>query len=567
MFGVRSLLCGLKAVAQGHDTIVHAGVLRVGSEETGAHELELIAGLCVGQSLFQLAALADDNAVGIQIILVVAALRDGIHVRLGEELVVQAYLGIHGVGGAHPVDGTLDLAAIGRVAVAGLEVGSAVDDSDAAVGVLLDALALDDIAAHQTDFAADGQALELRRRHLGEVLVLDPQLLREGDLAGSGVVGFTVGVVGDVEILGLVGGVVVHHQLDGVQHGDAALRGQVQLAADAGFQLAHINEVVGLGDAGLAHEGEDRRSGVAAAAQAAQGGHAGVIPAVHDAHLHQLTQIALAHDGVGHVQAGELTLLGELGAKNVLDDPVVQRAVVLELEAAHAVGDALDGVLDGVGKIVHRVDAPLIALTVMLGVLDTVDGRVTHIHVGAGEVDFSAEGLFALLELACTHPAEEVEVLFRGAVAPRRGTGGLACVAAAVLAHLVAGQVIDICLTLKDELFGILIALVEVVAAVEDAAVGVGTQPVQVLDDAVDILLPFTGGVGVVEAEVELAAVLVCDGPVDIDRLGAADVQVAIGLRREAGMDLADFAFGEVGVNDLSQKVFICHNGVPPVRA
>ena len=92
-------------------------------------------------------------------------------------------------------------------------------------------------------------------------------------------------------------------------------------------------------------------------------------------------------------------------------------------------------------------------------------------------------------------------------------------------------------------------------------------QPVQVLDDAVDIFLPFAGGVGVVEAEVELAAVLVCDGPVDINRLGAADVQVAVGLRREAGMDLADFAFGEVGVNDLSQKVFICHSGVPPVRA
>ena len=71
---------------------------------------------------------------------------------------LSAHLGIHGVGGAHPVDGTLDLAAIGRVAVAGLEVGGAVDDSDAAVGVLLDALALDDTAAHQTDFAADGQA-------------------------------------------------------------------------------------------------------------------------------------------------------------------------------------------------------------------------------------------------------------------------------------------------------------------------------------------------------------------------------------------------------------------------
>ena len=142
----------------------------------------------------------------------------------------------------------------------------------------------------------------------------------------------------------------------------------------------------------------------------------------------------------------------------------------------------------------YIVDAPLIALTVMLGVLDAVDGRVTQIHVGAGQVDLGAEGLFALLELACTHPAEEVEVLFRGAVAPRRGTGGLACVAAAVLAHLVAGQVIDVCLALEDELLGILVALVEVVAAVEDAAVGVGTQPVQVLDDAVDILLPSRAG-------------------------------------------------------------------------
>ena len=226
-------------------------------------------------------------------------------------------------------------------------------------------------------------------------------------------------------------------------------------------------------------------------------------------------------------------------------------------------GDALDGVLNGVGEVVHRVDAPLIALTVMLGVLDTVDGRVPHVHVGAGEVDLSTEGLFALLELARTHPAEQVEVLFRGAVAPRRGTAGLASVAAAVLTHLVAGQVIDVGLSLEDELLGVLVALVEVVAAVEDAAVGVGTQPVQVLDDAVDVLLTLASGVGVVEAEVELAAVLVGDGPVDIDGLGAADVQVAVRLRREAGMDLADLAFGEVGVNDLGQKVFICHVAFP----
>ena len=107
----------------------------------------------------------------------------------------------------------------------------------------------------------------------------------------------------------------------------------------------------------------------------------GVVPAVHDVLFHQFPQIALAHHRVGHVQPRELTLDGEGAQMQVVDDPLVQRPVVLELQAAHAVGDALDGVLDGVGKVVHRVDAPLVALPMMLGVLDAVDGRVAQVHV------------------------------------------------------------------------------------------------------------------------------------------------------------------------------------------
>ena len=145
------------------------------------------------------------------------------------------------------------------------------------------------------------------------------------------------------------------------------------------------------------------------------------------------------------------------------------------------------------------------------GVLDAVDGRVTQVHVGAGKVDLGAQGLLALLELARTHPAEQVKVLFRGAVPPRGRAAGLTGVAAAVLAHLVAGQVIDVGLALLNELLG----------------------------------------------------VLVRDGPVDVDGLGAANVQVAVRLRRETGMDLADLALGEVGVDDLSQKVFISHVAFP----
>ena len=71
------------------------------------------------------------------------------------------------------------------------------------------------------------------------------------------------------------------------------------------------------------------------------------------------------------------------------------------------------------------------------------------------------------------------------------------------------------------------------------------------------------GGVGVVKTQVEFAAVLVGNGPVDIDGLGAADVQIAVGLRREAGVDLLHLALGKVGIDDICQKVFISHIGSP----
>ena len=90
-----------------------------------------------------------------------------------------------------------------------------------------------------------------------------------------------------------------------------------------------------------------------------------------------------------------------------------------------------------------------------------------------------------------------------------QGAGGLAGIGAAVLAHLLAGQVIHISLALGDELLSVLVALIKIIAAVEDTAVGVGTQPVQILDDTVDVLLAFAGGVGVVQTQIEFAAVLV----------------------------------------------------------
>src|SRR5699024_1996995 len=184
----------------------------------------------------------------------------------------------------------------------------------------------------------------------------------------------------------------------------------------------------------------------------------------------------------------------------------------------------------------------------------------------AGQVDLGAQGLFTVGKFPGAHTAEQVQVFLRRAVAVGAGAAGLARVAAPVLLHFFPGQVVHIGFALPDQLFGIFVALFKIVAAVENAAVGVRAQPVQVLQDALHIFVVLTGGVGVVKAQIEQAAVVFGDGVVDEDRLGRTDMQIAVGFRRKTGMHGVDLAFGQVGVDDLRQKVgkfFFCHKSHP----
>ena len=540
--------------------------MAVRREVAGAHKLEPLAGAGFRQAGFQLGVADHHDAFGVQVILEVGPLGDAVHVGFGEQLVVQPHLGVHAVLTADPVDGAAHLAAVGRVAAAGFQVGLGVDGRDVAVGVLVHAGAAHKVGAHQPHFAAHRQPLELRRRHFKEIAAVDPHLFGEGHRAGGGVVGVPVGVVGQVKEFALAFGVVVDHQLDRVQHRHAAGCRQLQLSPQHGFQLAHVHKAVCLGDAGPPHELKNARRGVAAAAQAGQGRHAGVVPAVHDALFHQLAQVALAHHGVGHVQAGKFPLLRELAAEQVFDHPVVQRAVILKFQAAQRMGDPLDGVLDRVGKVVQRVDAPLVPLAMVAHMLDAVDGRVAHIHVGAGQVDLGPQCLFAVGKLAGAHTAEQIKVFLRRAVPVGGRPAGLARVVAAVFLHFVAGQVIHIGFAVPDELFGALVAFLKIVAAVKDAPVRVGAQPFQVPQDALHILIALPRRVGIVVAQVELAAVGLGHHVVDVDGLGRPDVQVAVGLRREPGMDLPDLSLRQVGVDDVGQEIgefFVRHNSTP----
>ena len=190
----------------------------------------------------------------------------------------------------------------------------------------------------------------------------------------------------------------------------------------------------------------------------------------------------------------------------------------------------------------------------MGGVHDPVQHRVAQVDVRRRHVDPGPQHPRAVGELARAHPLEQVEALVDRPVPPGAVPAGLRQ-RAAVLADLVGGQVVDVGLAGPDERDGPRVELVEVVGRVVEVLAPVEPEPADVRLDGVDVLLLLLRRVRVVEAQVAPAAELPRDAEVEADRLGVADVEVAVRLRREARHDRRVAALPHVGGNDLADEV------------
>jgi hypothetical protein len=207
----------------------------------------------------------------------------------------------------------------------------------------------------------------------------------------------------------------------------------------------------------------------------------------------------------------------------------------------------------------------------VVGVADAVDGRVAHIHVRRGHrvfADLGAQDVLAVGVFAGLHVAEQLQRFFARTVAERR-VGARRAEVAAVGRHVFGRLAVDVGIALLDQVFGHLVQLVEVVRRVVqvvfDRAVRLGivvvkAQPFHAVDDGVDVFLLFLGRVGVVETQVAAALIIARQPEVQADRLGVADVQVAVRFGREAGDDaghaFADVGAGrEIGFDDGAQEI------------
>ena len=464
--------------------------------------------------------------------------------------------------------------------------GGAQLDDLAGLRVLDHLLAADHAGVAQAHLAPGGEAVVVARRVLHEVVAIDVDDAPHGHDPRA-LLGDVDRPRGRVDLVDLALGPGLDDHAQRPEHGQHPRRAQVEILPQHVLEQGELDGAVVLGDADALAEIADGVGGVAAAAQPREGGEARVVPAGDVLSLHELQQLALAGQHRGHLEPGELVLVGppsqaqpgllrvgvhrrvggeQLRHPDRLDDPVVELAVVLELERADGVGDALDQVGEAVGEVVEGIDAPGVAGAVVVGVADAVERPVAHLEVGARHVDLGAQHVGAVGELALAHAGEEVEVLRHGPVPVGAGDARLEG-GAAVLADVVLAEAADVGFPGADEADGVRVEPLVVVGGEEELVRPVEAEPAHVALDRLHVLEVLGRGVGVVEAQVAGAPVVAGEAEVQADRLGVAEVQVAVGLGGEAGDDASAPPGREVPVHDVTDEIGRLRRGRPLARA
>ena len=171
-----------------------------------------------------------------------------------------------------------------------------------------------------------------------------------------------------------------------------------------------------------------------------------------------------------------------------------------------------------------------------------------------GHIDFGAEGAGAIGKFAVLHALEQVETFFDRSVAVRAFFAAFG-ERAAILAHFVGCEIADVGFAFADHLHGPVVELAEVVGGVENGVL-FEAEPVDVVDDGIDVFLFFLFGVGVVEAEIGFAVELGGEAEVQADGFGVADMQVAVGLRGKTGVNASAVFVGfKIFKDDVADEI------------
>jgi hypothetical protein len=72
------------------------------------------------------------------------------------------------------------------------------------------------------------------------------------------------------------------------------------------------------------------------------------------------------------------------------------------------------------GKIIHGINTPLVALAVMMHMTDSINDRVAHIEVAGCKINFCTERIAVILKFTGTHATEQIKALLDRTIPVRK---------------------------------------------------------------------------------------------------------------------------------------------------
>ena len=213
-----------------------------------------------------------------------------------------------------------------------------------------------------------------------------------------------------------------------------------------------------------------------------------------------------------------------------------------------------DRILDRMGKIIHRVNTPLVTGIVMGHMRNPVYDGIPHVDVGACHIDLGAENLLSVGIFSGLHVLEQLKVFFHRSVPIRAVLAG-SIKRSAIRPYLIRGKIADECLAFFDELYGSLIHLIKIIGCKIQPVFPVCAKPSDVLFYGLHKLALFLCRVRIVKTQVELSAVFFCKAVVYKYGLGMSDMKIAVGLGRKTGVYLFISTLFQIPVDYIFDKV------------
>ena len=152
--------------------------------------------------------------------------------------------------------------------------------------------------------------------------------------------------------------------------------------------------------------------------------------------------------------------------------------MILKFKGADRMRDPLDRIALAVRPIVHRIDAPCVAGSMMMRVHDSIEDRISQVEIGGTHINLGSQRFGSVRKFPLFHASKEIEIVVDGTVtkwtvSTRLGQG------ASILSHLLAIEIAYERSALSDQLTSPFMQLTKIVGSIKEF-VPVKAEPVNV---------------------------------------------------------------------------------------